>query len=232
MEMLIVVAIIAILLSMLLPGLQKAREAAKTAVCLSNLKQISTAQIQYIGRNNQHFTPSSLAGKNNHVSYDDLLSEYLEIKMTMAQKRGTLRWSSSPKILKTFKDYFTCPNDTIDPGAKWGDDFQRRSYSFNGAKGSGRVGLGYNGWSRVVSSVTDPSNTIMFLEQHHSSNIVTRGNHCYAKSLTRWQLEQESNPHGPLKFCWALVDGTAKIMSPHETGGTSSNWGMWKADQD
>ena len=41
-ELLVVVAIIGILSSLLLPSLSNAREQAKTAVCLSNLKQVGT----------------------------------------------------------------------------------------------------------------------------------------------------------------------------------------------
>ena len=47
-ELLVVISIIALLVSILLPALQRARAAAKTAVCLSNLRQLNLACTMYV----------------------------------------------------------------------------------------------------------------------------------------------------------------------------------------
>ena len=228
-ELLIIIAIIAILVSLLLPSLSRAREQTLTALCLSNQKQIATAEYSYIAENDNYFTPSSLANADNHVSYDDLLSDYLGFELTLAQKRSTLHKDN--ELTKQIQKHFLCPNDKFKTVEKWRNKFARRTYSFNGA-GGGSKGLGFNGWSRKYMTVTYPAETVMLMEQHHQYNILTRGNHSYAVSLQKWLTSMEMNPHGKLKFTWALVDGSAKIMNPFNTGGLNSNWGMWEAVRD
>jgi prepilin-type N-terminal cleavage/methylation domain-containing protein len=47
-ELLVVIAIIAILAAILFPVFAQARESARQATCLSNMKQIGTASMMYV----------------------------------------------------------------------------------------------------------------------------------------------------------------------------------------
>jgi prepilin-type processing-associated H-X9-DG protein len=56
-ELLVVIGIIALLISILLPALNKARKASRTTACLSNVRQLAMAEIQYVYENRGHFSP-------------------------------------------------------------------------------------------------------------------------------------------------------------------------------
>lgn len=53
-ELLVVIGIIALLISILLPALNKAREQGKQAACLSNMRQIGSAALMFANEHTQH----------------------------------------------------------------------------------------------------------------------------------------------------------------------------------
>ena len=77
-ELLVVIAIIGILASLLLPGLSKAKEATRKAVCVSNLKQIGLALIIY-SEDNSSTLPGPIYGLTpaSYTKNSRTLSRYL-----------------------------------------------------------------------------------------------------------------------------------------------------------
>lgn len=63
-ELLVVISIIALLVSILLPALNQAREAAKLTICMTNQRQIGLAMVNYADDNDQRIIPGNI---NNGV---------------------------------------------------------------------------------------------------------------------------------------------------------------------
>jgi prepilin-type N-terminal cleavage/methylation domain-containing protein len=72
-ELLVVISIIALMMSILLPSLTAAREAAKATQCRSNLHQMMVAEFAYATQNKDHQTPHRIA---NQFTYKTALVKF------------------------------------------------------------------------------------------------------------------------------------------------------------
>ena len=78
-ELLVVISIIAVLLSILMPALQKVKEKTRLLICLSNVRQVTIACVAYATANDGLYpsNPVSEAGASpNYFNGANLVSTY------------------------------------------------------------------------------------------------------------------------------------------------------------
>lgn len=110
-ELLVVISIIALLVAILLPALSAAREAGKSAACLSNLRQISIALAAYATENRDLLPPSyggfSGTYPSGWVATQKKFNEALEPYVTADP--GEV----NPGDPRDYNDFYWCPSTTI-----------------------------------------------------------------------------------------------------------------------
>ncbi len=99
-ELLVVIAIIGLLIALLLPAVQQARESARRAQCLNNLRQIGLALHNYLDAN-ERFPPSFairentvLTGNNGSWSIHGRLLPYIELSMAANKVDLQVAWDA------------------------------------------------------------------------------------------------------------------------------------------
>jgi prepilin-type N-terminal cleavage/methylation domain-containing protein/prepilin-type processing-associated H-X9-DG protein len=131
-ELLVVIAIIGILIALLLPAVQAAREAARRMQCNSNLKQIGLAVLDYESRfgvfpvnTPQHFCPDDdpkmvASGVSWLVRILPLIErgnlyDLLDLRGPASAGQGILN-DQNRKVFGEAVSNYLCPSDSLAPG--------------------------------------------------------------------------------------------------------------------
>lgn len=107
-ELLVVITIIGILIALLLPAVQAAREAARQSQCLNNLKQMGLAAHEF-EQARQVVPPAFLTG-SGHATWMVIIMPYMEMGSlaTMANLKQQYYWMPDD-VRRTQVSFYYCP---------------------------------------------------------------------------------------------------------------------------
>lgn len=240
-ELLVVIAIISILAAILFPVFARARESARRASCMSNLKQAGLAFMQYTQDYDERF-PFSY---NGATGWDTAIAPYLGIKVGV---------ENAPLVLQ-------CPSDSITrlgpPDYPQFEGWQPRTYAmpmpdrktvaggllahgtggyYGEGSSPGTCGvLGNVGGCIPIAAIPMPSETLLLVENPTTGNFFGSSSGFMAVGANAQKVSSGKPIHMD-GWNYLFVDGHVKWLRPEKTIGTGTMGndapkGMWTLDE-
>jgi len=167
-ELLVVIAIIAILAAILFPVFAQAREKARQATCVSNLKQLGTACVMYAQDYDESY-PMLESGGGARLTVANLLDPYIKTNKKNVNSAGGNLWPED--------SIWRCPSGTtynsgdLQSYFTVGYNYLYLTDAAPGPKGDFKSGGGIYQWTqpgRPLAAVAQPADTVMFADAGHS----------------------------------------------------------------
>lgn len=205
-ELLVVIGIMALLIGILMPALSRARQQANTVKCLSNMRNMATAQMMYLNDNHGYLIQAGMAHGGMHA-HDEIA------------------WFNT--LQKYYKNALVarCPADdspywdTPLPGTT--DKFRTSSYGINSFLD--RDLCPWGGPYVKITQVRKTSATIQFLEMACTGDFAG-ADHPHPENWTGTQAalkasrQVQTNAHGgaagsgSARSNWTFLDGHAESL--------------------
>lgn len=154
-ELLVVIGIIALLVSILLPALNRARENARQVKCESNLRQIGLAMQLYANDNHDWFPFTASRGAGHHAEDWIWWESGLDLNQSaLARFIGGQKNGALDAVLR-------CPSDDLETHVHGADPYMF-SYTMNYYLGSDH----FAATCAKRTEVIDPSDKILLVEEN------------------------------------------------------------------
>jgi prepilin-type N-terminal cleavage/methylation domain-containing protein/prepilin-type processing-associated H-X9-DG protein len=213
-ELLVTIAIISILAAMLFPVFARVRENARRASCMSNLKQLGLAWMQYGQDYDDRLMPIKTCGSAPEDSYDTCAAPVSYWMPTAANPTTPATQGMLYPYVKNAQ-VFRCPSH---PNNLYGYGYNRRGFAmWPGYKTNGTVG--------TFSAIDTPAEHIAFADSYDNLYII------YDDATDSKDGTIETNgiyPHhlgtGNVLFC----DGHVKSVKVQKYNSNSAYWYLTK----
>ncbi|MEP0845286.1 MAG: prepilin-type N-terminal cleavage/methylation domain-containing protein [Phycisphaerae bacterium] len=224
-ELMVVVAVIALLIALLLPTLQRARDEARRGVCLNNLRELGRYTGLYAHENHDRMPRSTHSAG---FSFADGMPWAFEFYSLLSGQRFRQPDDAWWQALNT---YFHCPFDPRRSPVRWYEtDVAAYSYGYNvyfeltaaevgGPPGSQRT------W-RLASQAPNPARTLVFGELKSDGS--SMADHAMAHFWSQFGAppEIDFDRHDP-DSAYAFLDGHAVGMPFVRTFDPENEIDLW-----
>lgn len=227
-ELLTVIAVIAILSSLLLPALAKAKARAQATICLNNTRQFAIGWLVYANDHDDRLA-YNLGGKAAATNLNNWAAGILDWDLTPDNTNAALLTGSAlGSYLGKSAATYRCPADfrlsAMQRQAGW--QYRVRSYSMNASVGDAgsfsASGVNINNPSYIqffkLTTIPRPADIFVFLDEHPDSigdgyflNKVSAGAQSYSSTYydPEWLRLPASYHNGAGNFTFA--DGHAEL---------------------